>query len=409
MADFGVTDTGYVLPTQQQLLALMEADERATIHPNVDVSSDSVLGQINGVVTRQLMIGYEGQQITYYSNDPDAVEGLLQTMLAKLTGTPRLAATKSTVTCACDLDGGTVLEAGVALAGVAGAPSSLWTPVEDFTAPTSGTHLVLFEATQTGPRTANHDTITVRVTQIVGWNGVTNPNDADPGTDVESDQELRVRREAELQGGGAANPEAIRAALLQIGGRVGPFVLSAWVLNNVTDTFDANGLPPHSTEAIIWDGPTAPVDNDTIAQVLWDEGSAGIRNFGTSSGIAKDKLGDEHTVYFSRVQQIPIYLSFALTPRKGYVGDLAFKAAVAAAGNGDPSESTEFEPFEIGEDVDPYDIVMNTAGLGAQITGLLMSNAPIVSTPTSITTATIPITPRQIAVFDTSRIKVNGS
>ena len=89
MVDFGVTDQGYVLPTQQQLLALMVADETSTINPNADTSSDSVLGQINGVVTRQLMIAYEGQQTAYSSNDPDVVEGFIQTNLCKLTGTPR--------------------------------------------------------------------------------------------------------------------------------------------------------------------------------------------------------------------------------------------------------------------------------------------------------------------------------
>src|SRR6187402_1552227 len=220
MPDFGVTDAGFVLPTQRQLIDLCEADQRATIHPHVDTNSDSVVGQLNGVFTRQLAIGWEALQVAYNSNDPDEVEGFLQTSLAKLTGTPRLGATKSTVLLDCGLDAGTFLEAGVSLASVAGDPTSQWTPVEDFTAPSTGVHAVLFEATVTGPKAAAHDTITVRTTSIVGWNSVTNQQDADPGTDIELDQPLRVRREVELQGGGAGNVDAIRAALLQIGGTV---------------------------------------------------------------------------------------------------------------------------------------------------------------------------------------------
>jgi hypothetical protein len=409
MPDFGVTDAGYVLPTQQQLLALMVADQKATIGPSVDTSSDSVLGQINGVVTRQLMIGYEGQQIAYYSNDPDVVEGVLQTALAKVTGTPRQAATTSKVTLSCVLDVGTVLLAGVSLAAALGNPASQWTPVADFTAPSTSTHQVEFESVTTGPNAAAPGSITVITTTVVGWNSVTNAFSPDPGTDVEPDPDLRIRREQELEGGGAANVDAIRAALLQIGGTVGPFVLSAWVLNNVSDVTDANGVPPHSTEAIVWDGEFEAVGNDTIAQVLWDEGSAGIRNFGMTSGTATDALGNPQTVFFSRVEQLLIYAAFGVTPRQGYVGDTAFKAAVAAACNGDPTASTEQQKFGISDDVDPYDVVLNTAGLGAQVTGLVLALVPIAGTPGAISSTSLPVGPRQIAIFDSSRITVNGA
>src|SRR6478735_7846618 len=396
MPDFGVTDAGYVLPTQQQLIALMEADQRATIGPNVDTSSDAVLGQINGVVTRQLMIGYEAQQVTYYSNDPDVVEGVLQTALAKVTGSPRQASTKSTVTLTCNLDIGTTLLAGITLAAIAGSPDSQWTPIADFTAPITGDHGIEFESVTTGPNAAAPGAISIMTTTVVGWNSVTNVLAADPGTNVESDPDLRVRREQELEGGGAGNTEAIRAALLRIGGTIGPFVLSAWVLNNVGDTIDADGVPPHSTEAIIWDGPTSAVNNDTIAQVLWDEGSAGIRTFGSASGTAIDAAGNSHTVYFSRVAQKLIYIAFGLTPRQGYVTNSVFKDAVAAACNGDPTASTEQEAFGINEDVDPYDVMMNTAGLGAQVTGLSLSLSPIIGTPGAITTTTLAIGSREI-------------
>jgi hypothetical protein len=408
MPDFGVTDEGYVLPTQQQLLALMAADEKAGVGAKVDTSSDSVLGQINGVVTRQLMIGYEAQQVVYYSNDPDVVEGLLQTSLAKVTGTPRQGATKSRVTLLCGLDAGTTLLAGITIAAVTGSPDSQWTPVANFTAIATTVYLVDFESLTTGPNAAGPGTIEVMTTTVVGWNSVTNPLSAEPGTNVEDDGDLRVRREIELSSGGAGNVDAIRAELLKIGGTAGPFVRSAWVLNNVTDDTDADGVPPHSTEAIIWDGEFEDVANDTIAQVLWDEGSAGIRMYGAVSGTAIDALGNPQTVHFSRVQQLLMYLAFGVTPRQGYVTDAAFKAAVAAACNGDPSQSTEHQKFGINDDVDPYDVVLNTAGLGAQVTGLFMSLAPTFGTPSSIGSSILNVGPRQIAIFDAARITVNG-
>lgn len=414
---FGVTDAGFVLPSQQGLLALVAADQQATINVNVDVSSDSVVGQLNGVFTRQLMIAYEAVQVAYNSNDPDVVEGFLQTQLAKLTGTPRLAATQSTVALSCALTAGAILVAGTALAGVAGNPGSQWTPAATYTAATTGTFSVPFVSSGTGPIAASAGTITVITTPVTGWNGVTNPLDASPGTTIESDSGLRIRREQELQGGGAGNVDAIRAALLLIGGATGPFVIAASVLNNFTDAYDANGVPPHSTEAVIWDGPTAPVSNNVIAQVLWNEGAAGIRSSGALSGIAVDALGASHTVYFSRVTQIPVYLAFGLTTRVGYVGDAAFKSQVAAVCNGSPATTRpiaglvvpEEHAFGGGESVDPYDVVMNTAGLGALVTGLTTATVAIVGTPASITSSILAVGTRQIAVFDSSRITVNGA
>lgn len=410
MPDFGVTDQGYVLPTQQQLLDLMAADQKATINPNADTSSDAVLGQINGVVTRQLMIGYEAQQVTYNSNDPDVVEGLLQTQLAKLTGTARDGATQSAVTLTCDLDVGTTLLAGITLAAVAGNPDSQWTPKANYTAPSAGVNFVPFVSVTTGPNEADAGTITIRTTTVVGWNSVTNADPAVPGNNVESNPALRVRREQELQGGGAGNVDAIRAALLKINEPLGPSVFSAQMLNNTTDFIDANGVPQHSTEAIIWDGPALAVANNDIAQVLWDKGSSGIRNFGTSSGVAIDKLGNPQTVAFTRVTQRNVYIAVGLTLRTGYPGDNPFKTSLANICRGDEDLLTPENAlsFGVSDDVDPYDVVLNTALLGAKVTGLQLSFAPIAGTPSSIDPTVLTIGPREIANFSSVRITVNG-
>lgn len=410
MPDFGVTDQGYVLPTQQQLLDLMAADQKATINPNADTASDSVLGQINGVVTRQLMIGYEAQQVTYNSNDPDVVEGLLQTQLAKLTGTERDGATQSTVDLNCDLDIGTTLLAGITLAAIAGNPDSQWTPKADYTSPSSGTHLVPFVSVLTGPNEAGNNTITIRTTTVVGWNSVTNPGPAIPGANIEADPALRVRREQEVQGGGAGNVDAIRAALLKINEPLGPFIFSAQMLNNVTDATDANGVPPHSTEAVIYDGPAPTVSNDAIAQVLWDKGSSGIRNFGTSSGVATDALGNPQTVFFTRVTQLNVYIAVGLMPRMSYPGDTQFKTSLAniCRGDEDPLTPEDALAFGVAASVDPYDVALNTGRLGAKVTGLQLSFSPIVGTPVSIDPTVLAVGPRQIANFDSSRITVNG-
>lgn len=414
MPDFGVTDAGYVLSTQQQLLALMVADELATISPTADTSSDSALGQINGVVTRQLMIAYEAQQVVYGSNDPDVVEGFLLAQLAKLTGTAKLAATPSVVVLTCTLTIGTQLFAGATLAAVDGNPASVWTPQADYTAETGGAQPVTFVSTTTGPNEAIPNSITVITTPVTGWTAVNNADAAQPGTNVETDPDLRVRREEELTGGGAGSVDTIRAKLLKLVDRNGRSITSVDMLNNVTDAIDANGVPPHSFEAVIWD-PT-PLNNDDIAQLIWSSKSAGIQSFGSSSGTATDALGNPQLVSFTRVTQLPVYLAFGLTGRTAYPGDATFKANVVAACSGIPLPlppvpglvAPEETAFGVGDDVDPYDVVMNTAGLGALVTGLTMGFSAPGGTPTSISSTVLPIGTRQIAVFQTSQVTVNG-
>lgn len=407
---FGVTPTGFVLPGQQDLLALIVADQTATINPGVDTSSDSVLGQLNGVFTRQLMLAYEGLQTAYNSNDPDAVEGFLQTQLAALTGTARDAAFASTVILSCTLTAGTTLLAGTTLAAIFGNPASQWTPVADFTAPSDGVWPVPFQSTTTGANAAAINAIRIITTPVTGWTLVTNPAIAALGQGVETDPTLRIRREQELQGG-AGNIDAIRAALLKLGEPGTPLVSSAFMLNNTTDFTDANGLPPHSTEAIVYAQTVGSVTDNAIAQVLWDEGSSGVQNFGTTSGVATDKLGNTHTVAFTRVTQRNVFLSVGLTARGGYVGDLPFKTSLfnICSGGSDPNTPEDAFVFGVGVSVDAYDVILNAGKLGAKITGLDMGFTAPGGTPGSITSLVLAIGPREIALFDAGRITVNGA
>lgn len=409
MPSFGVTDAGFVLPSQQDLLALVVADQKATIGQSLDTSSDSPIGQLNGVFTRQLEQAYEGLQVAYNSNDPDAVEGFLQTQLAALTGTARDSAFASQVTLTCLLVSGTTLVAGTTLAGIAGDPLSQWTPIVSFTAPTDGSFGVLFESTTTGPNPAAANAITVRTTPLTGWNDVYNAAPAILGANVEQDSALRLRREQELQGGGAGNVDAIRAALLKINEPLGPFVASAFVLNNFTDFPDANGVPPHSTEAVVYTPASSTALDNAIAQALWDNGASGIRNAGSASGTATDTLGNAHAVAFTRVTQVPVYIAFGLTPRTKYPGDAQFKTLVAAICAGSVPLTSDQISFGVGASVDPYDVITNTVGLGAAVTGLTLGLTAPVGTPTTIAPGIIAVGPRSIAVFSSLNITVNGS
>ena len=386
-APYGVTSAGFSRPSVQDLLALIEADQRAEISQTLDLSSDSVLGQVNGIIANQLGVAWEALEAVYDGNDPDRAEADAATSLAKLTGTNRQGASKSLLAgdraVLVTLTAGTLLQAGIHFAHVAGKPDVRFTPRSDYTAAIDGEQPVDFESENTGGIQAPAGTLTIIATPVVGWSGVNNPQDAIPGRAADDDQDLFVRREQALALSGSSGVDQIRADVLAV-----QDVTSCQVFENWTSDVDAHGLPGKSFQVVLWDDSGA--DNDAVAQAIWGSKPGGIRPFGTQSGTATDTNGDPHTMYFDRAAAVPIYITCAVTPKDGYVGDAAFKLALAT--NLDTAMGT-------GADVSEWDISDAAHGLGAKVSRIKFGTAP---SPTL--SDDVEITPLQIARFDTSRI-----
>jgi len=405
MPTFGVTPEGFVAPSVQDLLALIEADQLSGISALLDVSADSPIGQNNGIFANYLAQAWEALAACYNGFDPDAAEDALLTMLCKLTGTPRAGATYSTTPCTVTATIGTFLEAGTHFASVAGQPDVKFTPQTDFTAAAPVTTNVLFRAERTGPVQAPGGQLSIIATPVVGWSSIVNTTDAHLGSPVATDPQLRIERQKELTRAGSSTIDAVRADLVVLlEGIPGASVAS---FNNVGDTWNVDDIPPHSFEMVIWD-PSGAVTNDQIAQTIWDSKPAGIRSYGAVTGNAIDKTGATQVVNFTRATQIPIWISFTLVSRPGFVGDATFADTVARyLSNGIAvvdelgKRDVILDPYATGTDVTLYDITLATQGLGAKVTTLTFGTAPSPATSTDI-----PIGIRQIATFDSTRIVV---
>jgi hypothetical protein len=266
--------------------------------------------------------------------------------------------------------------------------------------------------------------------------------DAVLGRDASSDEELRLLREAELAQPGTGTPDAIRAALLEITG-----VTNATVFYNNTDTTDVDGLPPHSTEVLVQGG----ADQD-IWDALWDNVPVGIATVGTEVGNVVDDEGVDQTMRFSRPEVIDIYIRMALIENpKTYDGDATVKTAITTWGDaretGDDAVASAIgaQAFRVTgvndvtevlvyndvigvatpwADATPYnatpgarDVVENDGGRKyiCITTGVSSGSGPT-GTDTDITDgtvhwrylgATIPISLRQLADYDSARIALS--
>lgn len=327
-----VDSTGLSIPSVEDILADLTADQRAAIDPLLNTDPDSPLGQINGPFSSHLREAWEVLQLAFNGLNPDAAEGALLEHVSAITGTIRSAATKSkfigTRRLDLNLDAATTVPIGTIFQ-VDGDPQTRFLTTEEIVSVAAGNYKVNAEAENTGAIICNANTLTVIVTSVVGLNSVNNAADAILGKNVDTDSELRRRRETELRATGAANPDSIRADLLDIEIEGVNPVLACSVLFNDKDVINlVTGLPPHSIECVIYDGVVPTVPNDTIAQIIWDSSSAGDTKIGTSQGTAVDDFGGSHTIKFTRATIVPIGFVFDLTTDSTYVGDANFKQAI---------------------------------------------------------------------------------
>lgn len=381
----GLTSTGFVAKSLADILAEVQAAQQATIDPALDVSADSVLGQLNAAVAEKLSEQWELASSVYRAFDPDFASGDALDALGALTGARRIDAVATEVTITCGGTPGTSLPIGRAIS-VVGDPALRFESTAGATIGGGGTVAVIFRATQTGPIAIYAGTSWQIDTPVSGWSTATNALDGVTGRDAETDAAYRARREQLLQTSGTSPVEAIRADLLGVAG-----VTSCTIFENPTDTTDVDGVPPHAFEAVVSGG--ADLD---IATQLWLSKAAGIQTYGTTSQVIQDSQGLSHTMRFSRPTAVPIYLSATVQvdpftfPADGL--DMILAALLAQG-----------DAMAVGADViyaAQYSPIFSVPGV-LDVTLLRTGTSGPPSGTTNIT-----ITPRQLATWDSSRIAI---
>ncbi len=441
---FGVTSAGFVPATIDDVKANLEAALKAVFGDSIDVSPQSNFGQWIGVSAEALADLWAAGEDVNASFNPDSAAGVALDNLCAITGTVRKVATKSTVTLTATGTPATVLAIGriasvvgtgkrfVTTAGATIGTASAWASAHGYTAGdrvknasriylalTTGTSAgsggptttassivdntvtwkylgdgagyidVAAEGEFTGPNIAASGTLTVIETPVAGWSGVYNILDAALGTDIETDAALRIRRETELRGNGRAALEAMRSGILDA-----LDVTACTIFENTTDTTDGDSIPPHAVECLVSGG-----TDDDVADAVFANVAAGIATYGTTTEVVTDSQGNDHIIKFTRPTVEPIYIRVdVVVDAANFPSDGAaqIKAAIVAFGN----------LQKTGKDV-------VAAAIGAQafkVSGVL--DTPIVYVGLAFpatSAATIVVTNRQIATYDTSRVTVNVS
>jgi hypothetical protein len=327
---WGPQTNGWVTPSAAEILEAVETDQLALISPNLDIDPDSPTGQTNGIFVAQLARVWEALGALEASRTRDGAEGAMLDELGKLTGTSRDEARATTVSCNCTLTSGTTITT-EHLASIAGRPEITFAPIADFTAPSTGTHAVMFECTEIGPVVVSPATLTVISTPVSGWTAVTNPSAGITGSEVATDADTRIEQERDLAAAGSATSIAIASDIVydDADGTGVAGVLYCRVLENDTDTTDGDGLPPHSIEVVVHTDGTESAS--ALREAIWKAKPAGCYTHGTTSGTYVDENGDSHTVRYSGVSDVDIYATYTVSVGTDFAGDAALKQAIVDA------------------------------------------------------------------------------
>lgn len=176
----------------------------------------------------------------------------------------------------------------------------------------AGTTSLAFQAAELGAVTPALNSITTIVTITLGVASVNNPSAATSiGTNEESDYALRIRRAKSVALPSRGFFDGLYGALLDIEG-----VTSVNLLENVTDTTDANGIPSHSIWAIVAGG-----TNADIANTIYVKRNAGCGMKGSVSVNITQVNGSIFAVQFDRPTDEPLWISFDLVAVTGTVDD----------------------------------------------------------------------------------------
>lgn len=262
---------------------------------------------------------------------------------------------------------------------------------------------IAMSAEATGALAASATLLRNIQTSVSGIVGAVNTTDAILGRDRENDEDFRQRHLDTLNALGSASARAIRSGLLT---NVLD-VTDVTVRENRGDIVDANGLPPHSFEAIVLGGAAAD-----IAAEIYDKGAAGIETHGDVETLVPDGGGVgisipiRHTVPTNRF----LHLRITITQGEGYptTGDPATTirdavAAFYAAPNGDGAlrPGSDFLRFSAAT---PINTVPGVASALVET-----DDTPLAGDSPIFTNSDIVVLDDEVLISDSSRITILGA
>ena len=378
---FGLTLNGFKKKRLADIKSEIESSLRDSLGENISLIPQSVLGQIVGIVSEREALEWGAMEQIYFSFYPLMAAGRSLDGLVAINGISRLKATKSYGYVQLYGTDGTVVPAGTILS-----ETSYGNKLEiEYDTTINGVTNANVLSVEYGPVVATAGTLTKIETPVAGLDSVLNSTDITLGTNEETDEELRIRREKIILRNSQNLSDSLKSQISLIDS-----VRNVTVIDNKTAETDENGVPAHSFMAIVDGG-----DEIEIGKAVWDNTPQGITSFGTVVVQVEDASKTLQNVYFSRPTVVDIYMIITITTDSTYImgSEVQIEEDVAEFSN---------DTFNLGDDVIVsrfYTPINKTQGIVGIDIKIGKSSSPTASD-------NIPISKTEVAVFDTANISV---
>jgi uncharacterized phage protein gp47/JayE len=383
MTSYGITASGFVLKSFEDIITDMKAEAQVQFGNDIDLSATSPLLMFINVVAAEQALLWQQLEEAYYAGYLDSASGTNLDNIIVLLGFVRRAAIKATGSVTFTGTNGTVIPANSEIQTAGSSPVVFKTDaVATISGTTAAVNITAKVAGAAGNVAAN--TISVMTAPISGISAVNNSAIISGGVDVETDEQFRNRFKLSLSTSGAATVDAIRAGVIGVTG-----VTSCSMEENdtVTDNTGSGGLPPKSFRVSVLGG----TDN-AVAQGIFDNKPAGIQSYGTSSGTATANDGTTYTINFRRPTDVQIYVDVVLTTGATFPTDglTQVETAIISYIGGTDANAVLHLGLGIGDDVIFNEVVSAVMGIEGVLDAVVKTAKT--ATPTGTTNIVIAAT-----------------
>lgn len=347
MANYQYVDsTGVIIPDTGDLLTTVQDEYKQAFGEDMPLNPSTPQGiLITGETLARDAVVRNNAAVANQIN-PNVAGGVFLDAIWALTGGQRVAAVRSTVTATLTGVSGTTVPQGSIAATSAG---DQFQTISTVTIGVGGSVSANFESVVAGAIPCAAGALTQIVSQVLGWEAVTNPDAATVGTGTESDEKSRQRRRNELGLLGRSLSVSVLSAVYSV-----QDVRSAIYRENYTtsdDTIDGVLIDANTIYVCVDGG----LDSD-IGQALLKSKSGGCGYTGNTTVTITDATsGQSYDINFQRPDEIQILVRVTVKapasisdPSTVVVSSIVDYANGEMDGEDGLTVGTDVSPFEIG-------------------------------------------------------------
>ena len=339
-----VTNFGIIAVDVSEIKEQVENEFKAVFGDDLDTSAATPQGRLIEAETMARASVLEALAYVCNQINPNESTGQYLDSLCALTGCYRRGATRSAVVATITGVAGTVIPANSEATTIHG---DVFILENETTIPDTGTIDARFISKETGAIPCAAGELNRIATMVDGWETVTNASRAILGSEVESDESLRLRRKTTLYNGRSLSGDII-SALTNVANVESIFVM---VNNGLQPLIKGNvTIPPNCLYTCVFGG-----DNTEIATALYMKNSAGCAYTGNTIVDVTDPWSNiDYEIKFERPTIRYIDVKVQLKQNTGSA-DVS-SSVVAAIMQYQSDHAGQMSGLEIGTSVSPFEI-----------------------------------------------------